>query len=243
MKLNLDNIYELVRNNIYDIPQEKRFICRDFNGDYENNEKLPALAIPGADFGQLITLLSTANSYGFEIDIQKAFTALKTVIGEEDFIFDNAAELYKDFIQKYQNDLSVTEEDMQKLEDMINAASFNVSHFPSRKDVGAGAILIIDGNKGIYPRFQFQTNNGLLTGTVYVFHRYLADERNKSLAASLVNTDAVTLYEGCDEEYLYAAITETMDTHFFQIANTMLPNLPIYTVTFAASGTFDIEQA
>lgn len=254
MKLNLAEIYEVVRLNRYTIQPDKKYISRDFCGDYEPDPNLPALSLPGGDIGQLAVLFTTANAYGFEVDVEKAIKILLDIIGGKDnfsFHYTLSKDIevftlqcpYIKTLRENPEDFSLTPEYIALLENQTqNILPSDKSFFTKEQGVEEGAILIVKGNYGIYPRFSFVTDDGVVTGNVYIYHQTLINERHKLFAHMLVEQNAVTLYEGCDEEYLYEVLSETADNHLFNSLQHFAANLPLFTVSFKSDGTFIVKE-
>ena len=74
--LNKEQIGELILQNKYQVDPEKKFVSRCIDGRYENKKDLSALAFPGADAGEMALILATANSYGFQVNLNKAYQSL-----------------------------------------------------------------------------------------------------------------------------------------------------------------------
>jgi hypothetical protein len=254
MKLQIEYLNELLTNNRYPVNSEKSLISRDICGKYTNQVDLPALSVPGGDLGELIVILAAANSYGYEVKLDTYLPILIELIGGEmNFSYHNegkntpnlaniSCNYIEQICQKF-SEYSLTQENITAIEQKLSTIKTDhPSKYPQIDDVSEEAVLIINGPYGVYPRFSFQTDNGIVSGSLYIFHRSLADARHKALAKKLFESKAVSLFEGCDEEYLYHTLTETMDTHFFQTISMVTKELPIYTVTFANDGSFTIAQ-
>jgi len=103
-----------------------------------------------------------------------------------------------------------------------------------------GAILQIRGDYGIYPAYAIDTNTGKKRAEFFEFHETLVENRHRILAAKLVKDKAVKLYEGCDEEYLYEALSETTDRHFYETLKQLGKDLSIYQIDFDENGDFKV---
>ncbi|MFN4212503.1 MAG: hypothetical protein ACK4FL_00890 [Microgenomates group bacterium] len=110
------------------------------------------------------------------------------------------------------------------------------------------AILIVKGNYGIYPHytvFDRSSQNGNLQPVevqVFVYQQTLANQRRRLLAKKLIEKKAVTLYPGCDEEYLYEVLSDEAENHLFETLKRLAKNLPIFEVKFKNDGEFEVEE-
>lgn len=254
MKLQIEYLNELLSHNRYTINLGKTFISRDICGKYTNQIDLPALSIPGGDLGELLVILAAANSYGYEVDLNTYLnTFIDLIGGEEYFSYHNEGNSHSNLsntscryikqIYEHFSDYALTQDNITAVDQKLSIIKTNHHMaYPQVNDVSEEAVLIINGPYGVYPRFSFQTDNGMVSGSLYIFHRSLSDTRHKLLAKKLFENNAVKLFDGCDEEYLYHTLTETMDTHFFQTISTVTKNLPIYTITFHEDGSYELAQ-
>ncbi len=96
------------------------------------------------------------------------------------------------------------------------------------------AVVQIRGNYGILPRKSKYE--------VFIFHETLASERHRVLAKKLIEQTAVTLFPGCDEEYLYEALSDMTDSYLYETVARLGKGLPIYYVEFDTEGLFTIDE-
>lgn len=254
MKLNLEEVESLIYKNSYLVNETEPYISRDSCGEYSNSDNIPALALPGGDIGQLFALFSAANSYAFGLDESKIPKIFMEIIGEKNHIsfhsdHDTIQSLHDiscksvRYITEHSADYDITQQDISSINTIITSLKSNHQLlYPTKSDVKEGAILLVTGNYGVLPRFSFMTDNGIISGSVFVYQKTLADKRNKLFAKKLYEENAVTLFEGLDEEYLYGAIADTMEIHFYQTIQHTLVDIPLYTVTFNESGTYTVEK-
>jgi len=239
MVLNKNQINSLVLENRYPVDEGFRYISRCIDGRYENNRNLPALALPGADIGELAGLFATSRTYGFELNQDAAFEGLLGLInGAANFHFhigcgylgqiEHDPQVYNlntdetTFIKKQLDNLKV-----QGAKEIILNGEHNES-----------AIIMINGNFGLLPRFVVDKD----TTSVYVYHTSLISNRHKKLAQKLMEKKAVELFAGLDDEYLRHALSETMENHFYETLKRLAPGLPLYNVTFSDDGNFKIVE-
>lgn len=249
--LSLSQIKQLVEANKYKINPKTQYVARCIDGRYENDPKLPALAISGADAGQLAAIYATANSYGFEVDGEKMFEVLCDVVGgiknlrfhtdehgEPEIIMDGCG--YVKHKSLNPEDFKVTHEQVafikQKAQEAITKGAVQEILKGSHNE---GAVLMIKGPYGVYPRYSIGHNEA----QVFEFHQGLVDKRNRALSKKLVEEKAVELFEGLDDEYLYEVLSSTTEDHLLEIARRLAKDLPIYAVTFDEKGNFTLEEA
>lgn len=79
--LNEEQVAKLVLANKYRIDERTEFLSRCIDGRYQNEKGLPALAMPGADAGELAVILAMANIYGLEVTREKVFKCLVDIVG------------------------------------------------------------------------------------------------------------------------------------------------------------------
>lgn len=252
--LDKTNVQELVMENKYEVDPKTQFISRCIDGRYENGDGLPALAIAGADAGELALIFATANAFGLEVDMEKAYAALVKIVGgeknlrchtdhhaEHGVIFGGCGHMKQMGLTL--GDYSLTQEQLDfvktKFTDAVQRGAqetmLNGEHLE-------GAVLMVKGNYGIYPNYIFATDIGKKTGQVFVFHRTLVDKRHKELARILTESKAVTIPDGCDGEYLYQVISEKGEEHLLETAKRLAKDLPIFSVVFDNEGGFKVEE-
>jgi hypothetical protein len=105
-----------------------------------------------------------------------------------------------------------------------------------------GAILIVKGNFGIYPRFIIETEEGKKEVSTFVYQKTLVDERHRILAKKLIEDKAVKLFDNLDEEYLYEVLSEEGEIHLLETVNRLASDLPLYEVIFDDSGRFSLKS-
>lgn len=253
MTLSSDQIHAIVSENKYLLPEGSRFLSRCIDGRYENSENLPALAIPGADIGDLAVLYAAAAQYGFEIDHDKALQTLQGLTGNDHLSWHTDEREEKGVLESgcghlKQLHLDPTSYGLQK-EDVVQLdAQMKKTHKDGGDEVTLkgdhheGAVLLIVGNYGVLPQNALVTESGTLQTQLFIFHKTFVDQRHKAWSKLLIEKKAVTLLDGLDEEYLYEALSSTTDDHLFETARRLAKDLPIFQVTFANDGSFEIEQ-
>lgn len=252
--LHKDQVNELILQNKYPINPKTKFLSRCIDGRYKNKKNLEVLAYPGADPGELALVLATGNAYGFEVDLDLAYQSLLNVIqGVENFHIHTDTHERKGEIgagcghlRQIKTDPKAYNLEDQQIEELFNKLK-------EVKEKGAkevllkgehmeGAILQIKGNYGVYPQSAFVSAEGRLGVQVFVYHQTLVDERHKAWVRELIKNQAVRLFKGCDEEYLYEALSEVSETHLLETAKRLAHGFLIYSVGFDKGGNFTLKE-
>ncbi len=252
--LDKTNVQELVMENKYNVNPETQYISRCIDGRYENADDLPALAIAGADAGELALIFATANAFGLEIDKEKAYAALVQIVGgvknlrchtdhhaEHGVIFGGCGHMKQMGLTL--GDYFLTQEQLdfvkKKFEDALqHGAQETMLHGEHLE----GAVLMVKGNYGVYPNYIFEASLRKKIGQVFVHHQTLVDKRHKELSKILFEKKAIVLPKGCDEEYLYQIISEKSEEHLLETAKRLAKGLPIFSVVFDNGGGFEITE-
>jgi hypothetical protein len=252
IKLNSSQIQFLIKENSYEVDEKNKFFSRCIDGRYKNSPNLPALAIPGADLGELAMILAASNSFGFEVDKEKAFESLVEVVGGvKKFAYHTDShhgglalgcghfgQMVKDFVayNLQKKDIKFLEEKLKFLKkEGVLPTVLEGNH-------DEGAILIVKGNFGIFPRFIIETEEGQKEVSTFVYQKTLVDERHRILAKKLIEDKAVKLFDNLDEEYLYEVLSEEGEIHLLETLNRLASDLPLFEVIFDNSGRFSLKS-
>lgn len=252
--LSKDQVYELVTKNKYKIKKGSKFLSRCVDGRYLTSDSLPPLAIPGADAGQLGLIFAAANSYGFEVDQEKAFKVLVDVVGgESNFNFhtdehgdqkipaSGCGHLKQQNLDPEAYNLNEAQLNFIK-KILIRVKQKGAIETVLEGDHQEGAVLQIQGDYSLSPQAIIDTFEGKSNAQVFIFQSSLTNQRNKLIAKKLIAESAVKLFPGCDEEYLYTALTEVTENHVFETLKRLANGLPIFEVNFDKDGTFKIKE-
>jgi len=250
--LDKKQIFQLVLENKYQVEEKDRFLSRCIDGRYKNSPNLPALAIPGADLGELAMILAASNSFGFQVDREKAFESLVEVVGGvKKFAYHTDShhgglalgcghfgQIKKD-IASY----NLNEDDLDFLNKKLKFLDEKkVPQVVLEGEHNEAAVIFVDGDFGVYPQYMIEINGERKNVSVFVFHRTFSLVREKLLAKTLIKNKAVRFYDGEDEEWLYNALSETMENHLFETTKRLAKDLPIYNVVFKEDGNFEIKE-
>jgi len=252
IKLNSSQIQLLVKENRYQVDEKNKFLSRCIDGRYKNHSKLPSLALPGGDLGQLALVIACANDFGLEINYEKLFQSLIKVIGGiKNFSYhtdshygglalgcDHFGQMLKDFVayNLQKKDIQFLEEKLKflKKEGVLPTVLEGIND--------EGAILIIKGNFGIFPRFIIETDEGKKEVSVFVYQQTLVDKRHRVLVKKLIEDKAVRLFDNLDEEYLYEVLSEEGEIHLLETLNRLASDLPLFEVIFDNHGRFSLKS-
>jgi hypothetical protein len=252
IKLNSSQIQILVKENRYQVDEKNKFLSRCIDGRYKNNSKLPALALPGGDLGQLALIIACANDFGLEIDYEKVFQSLIKVIGGiKNFSYHTDShhgglalgcghfgQMIKDFVA-----YNLQKKDIQFLEEKLKfLKKEGVLPTVLEGNHDEGAILIVKGNFGIFPRFIIETDEGKKEVSVFVYQQTLVDKRHRFLVKKLIEDKAVRLFDNLDEEYLYEVLSEEGEIHLLKTLNCLASDLPLFEVIFDNRGRFSLKS-
>jgi len=252
IKLNSTQMQLLLKENRYQVNEVNKFLSRCIDGRYKNSFDLPALALPGADLGELALIIACANDFGLEIDYEKVFQILiKVVGGIKNFSYHtdshygglalgcgHFAQIGKNFVayNLKKNDIEFLEEKLKFLrKEGVLPTVLEGSH-------DEAAILIVKGNFGIQPRFTIETDEGKKEVSVFVYQRTLVDKRHRVLANKLIEDKAIKLFNNLDEEYLYEVLSEEGENHLLETFNSLASDLPLFEVIFDESGRFSLTS-
>lgn len=253
--LTKDDVYDLVQHNKFALEDRHRLESRCIDGRYENDEAhMHALAIPGGTAGELALIYATANTYGFDLEPDRAFDVLTEIRGGVEY-FSFHTDDHSGFdpekggcghmtqIRLHPEVYNLEKEDLEQIRKQIEKArKMGAKEMILHGQHMEGAVLLVQGNYGVLPRFQVETDLGLRNIEIFIYHQSLANERYKALAQKLIEKEAVTLYNGCDAEYLYEAFLDVDENHLFETLNRLAVGLPLYEVQFAKDGTFNVEE-
>ncbi|MBI3366853.1 hypothetical protein HY041_04480, partial [Candidatus Roizmanbacteria bacterium] len=230
-----------------------KFLSRCIDDRYQNDINLSPLALPGADAGELAILFTAANEFGFELIEEKAYQVLIDVVGGvKNLHFHTSKRQELDPIGgcSHFQQFSLHPEAYHLEKEQIEFIKIKVKNsviLGAEDEVLAGdhlrgAVLQIRGNYGVYPAYAIEIKDGRERVGFFEYHETLVGERHKVLAKKLVQEHAVKLYQGCDEEYLYEALCEITDEHFFETVRRLGKGIPLYSVIFNNDGSFIIKD-
>ncbi len=252
MVLNEQELREIVQENRYKVEPKTKFISRCVDGRYENDPDLPALAIPGADAGQLSLIFAAANIYGLEVDREKVYEALVEVVGDEKNLrmhTDSHAKGMMEgcgFIKQTDVDpegFNLTKEDTDFIKEKFEKAKKKgAKEVVLEGEHREGAVVLVRGDWSLRTRHFFEMKEGRVLSQIFVFQQTLVNERHKQLAKKLLEKKAFKTLKENDADYLYMILSETAESHLFEIARRLAEDLPILEVEFNDVGEFDLKH-
>lgn len=250
--LSKDQLVSILFDNTYEV--ENPLMSRCIDGRYDNSPSLPALAIQGADAGELALVFSTANMCGFSLNKEKALHALiDTVGGIQNIQFHTDSHAEKGLILGGCGHIKQASLDLQSYNLTEEQMEFIKTQFKELKKQGAGetvlqgdhgesAVVFIKGYFGILPRFKLGREEGGREGQLFVFHNTFVDARHHILAKKLIASKAFELEGGLEEEYVYSVLSDACENHLMETVRRLASGLPIYEVLFDKEGKFEVQE-
>lgn len=241
-------VEELVSNNLYTYKGNFNS-ARCFSSDYVNNAELPALSLPGGDFGELAILISASISYGFEVNMPKAVAILHKLNGKEakttfDTYTEHSADrcIYLNHIVNHYQDFGIDSQGMAHFTDAAKLSGLSIGDKNINIVSKENACIILEAEQGLFPNYTFDSEQGMLNAKVLVFNKLLVDRRHRKLSTNLVTQGAVKLFSGLDEDYLYQVLSEVTENHLLTTLKLRDSSLPIYYVSISAEGIIKITS-
>lgn len=230
-------------------------ISRCIDGRYTNGDTLPALAIQGADAGQLALIFAMANACGLTLDMEKALEVIiDTVGGVQNIQFHTDSHADQGVVfagcgHMKQINLDLASYNLTKEQVEFITVQFTMLKKQGAKetvlqgDHGESAVVFVKGSFGLSPRFRLSAEDGGKEGQMFVFHNTLVDARHRLLAKKLIDTKAVDLEGGLDEEYVYSSLSDACENHLMETAKRLAKGLPIYEVNvFDSTNKFEVNE-
>jgi len=252
--LDKNQLTELIIKNKHQVNPKTKFISRCIDGRYANDKDLPALAIPGADAGELALIYVTVNNYGLEMDEEKVWKVLVEVVGgEKNLQFHTDSHADKNIvlggcghmkqIRLDNKAYDITTEQLLKINGQFSKMKkLGMVELELHGEHQEVAVVMIRGDWAIYPQLEIETAVGKRNVQLFIYHQALVDERHKILAERLIENKAITASFEFDAEYLYEALSETGENHLMETVTRLAKGLPIYQVTFKDNGEFKVEE-
>lgn len=251
--LSKEQLATIVFENGYEV--QNPLLSRCIDGRYNNSPSLPALAIQGADAGELAVIFTTANTCGLTLNKEKALQALiDTVGGAKNTQFHTDSHAEKGAVLAGCGHIKQASLDLESYHLTEEQIEFIKSEFAKLKkqgaeetvlhgDHGESAVVFVKGNFGVLPRFKLGQTEGGREGQIFVFHNTFVDARHHILAKKLIASKAFEFEGGIDEEYLYTVLSDACEEHLLETAKRLALGLPIYEVTFfETKNRFEIKE-
>lgn len=219
-------VRDFIINNSYPVTTN-RVMSRCIDGRYPDDESLPALAIPGADIGQVVMIFDALNQMkdqNIQIDPENVFNALIEVVGGVENIRFHTDSHGKEEgvgagcgyfarVKKDPSHFGVTPEQValieEKFSDFLKNGATEVELQGDHEEKGA---LIINGDKGVYPKGEF-----------FVFHKTYVEQRNKKIAETLFKGRQIVAHGFLDR------LNKASQAHVLKIKSLLTIDKPIPT--------------
>lgn len=244
MHLSTQTLTQWIATNKYPVGEDRRNEARCIDGRYPKSTVSPApLTIPGADIGQMAILVSAAQTYGFEVDIDRALAVLGTIGRDlQDAIthLDRTycagcghVQLMKKYPTTYHVDPAQLEAVLARFTDQPPQAHVNTTAHPE------SAVVVIRGSLkwSVYSQDQ--------TMCAYVVHKALVDARHVLLSRALIAEGAVSVEAPIimfEPETLYEYLSSVYDEHLMATLAYVAAGLPFYFVTMNDDGSCVVES-
>jgi hypothetical protein len=245
IRLTKEQLFQLVVENSYSVSPEQQNAVRCVDGNYPNEKDLPVITFPGGDLGILAMIYASAQSYGFEIDFNRVINTLLGISGgiEKFSCYKSSTPSSLSEMIPFYSDVEIDESLQQSLIQVAEEAQKKSRMVHERPTESAeNALVTIKGFSGLYPQASLDTENGAKHIQIYVQQQTLLDARNKKTAKLLLENNAITLFEGCDQEYLYEVFAEMSDYCFYYGLQKEIKQIPLYTVQFTDLAHFEIQE-
>ena len=251
--LSKEHLSSLLFDNSYEV--KNPLLSRCIDGRYENSLDLPALAIQGADAGELALIFSTANMCGLTLNMEKALESLtETVGGIKNIQFHTDSHAEKGVVLAGCGHIKQATLDLESYTITQEQMAFISKQFTLLKkqgaqetvlqgDHGESAVIFVKGNYGVLPRFKLGREEGGREGQMFVFHNTFVDARHHILARKLIESKAFELEGGLEEEYVYSVLFDACENHLMETAKRLAKGLPIFEVQFFESkNRFEVKE-
>lgn len=192
-----------------------------------------ALYIPGGDIGDMAIFLAAAHNYGFEIDKGALWNILMSYQSPELDHISKSPHLHE--IIDNNKAFQLDDSDCRFIESLIPHKGHRV------ENVLNGAAILMKGQFTLPSCMEIVANTQRKNIYPFIFHYSLINKRHKDTVKKLLEENALKLFPGQDEEYLYEVISDMTDNHLFESIKRLIPTLPIYLVSFEENGNFSIE--
>ena len=207
-----------VERNKYPVDENTSMMSRCIDGRYNRVEGLPALAIPGADAGQMCIIFSACRKGNLPFNPEKVFKALIEIVGRisnlrfhrDDHSKDQAHLSGCGYIGQISLDpkaFGLTQQDVKFVKEKVDFAIENrVEEVVLHGEHSEAAVLLLSGNYSVYPKDDSDPNEILQT---FVFHQSLMEKRTRILAQKLIKNNAV---QNISESKLYNLLVNNKRT-------------------------------
>jgi|SRR3990167_1923788 len=223
-------------------PVQNGVMSRCIDGRYPSDESLPALAIPGADMGQVVMIFDVLNQIkkqNIHVDPENVFNALIEVVGGVENIRFHTDSHGKEkgvgagcgYFARVKEDPShfgVTPEQVvlieEKFSDFLKNGATEVELQGEHEEKGA---LIINGYKGVYPR-----------GNFFIFQKTLVEQRNRKIADTLFKRRQIVAHG------FLGKLNEVSQVHLLKIKTLLTKDKPIptFNVLLSNDGQSEVHE-
>ncbi|MEX1052239.1 MAG: hypothetical protein WEC80_00135 [Patescibacteria group bacterium] len=240
--LDSTTVRKFVQKEGYFFP-DNPYISRCIDGRYPDDDMLPALAIPGADIGQIVMLFAAGNEARVEIDLDDAVGALIEVVGgvENIRIHTDTHKVqegtaagcgYFAKVKESPDAFGVTPEQVgqieQKFTGLVSKGAQEIILLGDHEEEG---VLIINGEKSVRPKGKF-----------FIFHESLVKERNRLIVDVLFAEDSKNLHAILDQLEGTQDNKGVVEKQLSTIKQILASTKPVFNVSFKPNGTLAVSQ-
>ncbi len=248
-RLNKSEVFRLVAENLYRPDPTLLHAVRCIDSDYEPDSQLAPISYPGGDFGILGLIYASGQAYGFEIDHSRVFEILLGISGgveqfsccqASDENGDTDISTYLPFASNVDFDDEIITILKQQYETVRSSSTMVHSSYHQGSE---GAIVTVKGPYAVAPFVQLADENGrLVPMRVYCLQKTFLSDHIRTIADRFTEEGVVTLYPGCDQEYLYEVLSEMVDTCFYSSLQTEFKIIPIFTVEITDDASITVTE-
>lgn len=243
--LTLDEIIKYIERNKYEFDKDKWMLSRCIDGRYAPSKDLEPLAKPGADAGDLLSVLSLRKKYSLSFkneDLAESMIDLMSGATNIRFHTDN----HSDGVARGCGHLK--QASLYSIEYFIDYSDvdFVFSTLQRYKSEGAKevilegghlerAVIIVDSD---YFSVQSSEKIGDQINQAFIYQRTLDNRRRQLLIEFLLPIIYGSFKPS--KEYLYQVLSEVSNQQLMMSVNKLAKGLPVYEVMIDKNGSFNV---
>jgi hypothetical protein len=226
--LQKEQLYDSIKGSTFSLPDTLTVRASE-SSDPEEIEY--TVVVPGGLLGILSIWLAASTTYGFQIDTSK-FTQTIVEITHQKI---EGSPQYLNMLKEQRDNLNISLAHIKFLESNSTVLKQINTRFE-------GGIFLVKGLNGLKSAMNVTTDTGTLHIFVYVFHQTQLNNLNRLLAQKCIESSAISLFDGQDEEYLYEVVSDTADEFFYESIRYFCKGLPLYLLQYKDEGGFETTE-
>jgi len=251
--LGQEHVVSFVKEYKYRFSSDTKNQARCIDGRPGESVNLEPLAKPGADLGDLMTMLATNNEYDLNLSPETIYMAfISTVGGIENVRIHTDEHNHHHEDKKHQclgcghfkhaaldpGSYGLKETDISFIFETLHELKSN----GAQNEVLQGghlekAVIVLESDShSISPKKREDEGTGI---QCFVYHKTLDSERRRLLTKNLV---IHANKEGLNEELLYSQLTTISDRQLLETVSRLAPNHPIYNVNIDEQGEVTLKD-